>query len=52
MTKITLYNYWRSSASWRVRIALAAKKIPYNYEVVNIINGDQVNRLKSLFEKD
>jgi len=31
-----LYNYWRSSASWRVRIALAYKNIPYEYVAVNI----------------
>lgn len=32
-----LYNYWRSSASWRVRIALAYKNIPYEYVAVNIL---------------
>lgn len=32
-----LYNYWRSSASWRVRIALAFKNVPYEYVPVNIL---------------
>lgn len=31
-----LYSYWRSSASWRVRIVLACKKISYEYVPVNI----------------
>ncbi|HEX8951294.1 MAG TPA: maleylacetoacetate isomerase [Polyangia bacterium] len=34
-----LYNYWRSSASWRVRIALAYKNIAYEYVAVNIMPG-------------
>ncbi len=32
-----LYNYWRSSASWRVRIALAYKNVAYEYVAVNIL---------------
>ena len=33
-----LYNYWRSSSSWRVRIGLALKDITdYDYEVINLI---------------
>ena len=31
-----LYNYWRSSASWRARIALAWKGIPYEYRAVDL----------------
>lgn len=34
-----LYNYWRSSSSWRVRIALAHKQIPYEYVAVNLLEG-------------
>jgi len=34
-----LYNYFRSSASYRVRIALNYKKIPYKYEPVHLIQG-------------
>ena len=32
-----LYNYWRSSASWRVRFALAYKHIPYEYVAVSLL---------------
>jgi glutathione S-transferase len=38
-----LYSYWRSSASWRVRIALALKDIPYEYRAVNLLAGDQAS---------
>lgn len=31
-----LYSYWRSSASWRVRIVLAYKKIKYEYVPISI----------------
>ncbi|MFO0608926.1 MAG: maleylacetoacetate isomerase [Polyangiales bacterium] len=38
-----LHNYWRSSASWRVRIALAHKGIAYEYVAVNLVKdgGEQ-----------
>jgi len=39
--KLVLHNYWRSSASHRVRIALGWKQIPYEYVVVNILKKDQ-----------
>lgn len=32
-----LHNYWRSSASWRVRFALALKGIPYEYVTVSLL---------------
>jgi maleylpyruvate isomerase len=31
-----LYGFWRSSATWRVRIALAYKKIDYEYVPVHL----------------
>ncbi|HEY1693279.1 MAG TPA: maleylacetoacetate isomerase [Polyangiaceae bacterium] len=37
MPQLTLYNYWRSSSSHRVRIALGLKGLDYRYEVVNIL---------------
>jgi maleylacetoacetate isomerase len=39
----TLYGYWRSSASYRVRIALNVKKIPYKYIPVHLVKegGEQ-----------
>lgn len=39
--KIALHNYWRSSASHRVRIALGLKGLPYEYVVVNILKAEQ-----------
>jgi len=39
--KIVLHNYWRSSASHRVRIGLSLKKLPYEYIVINIVKRDQ-----------
>lgn len=36
-----LYGYWRSSATYRVRIALALKGIDYDYEPVNLLKGEQ-----------
>ncbi|EGU48049.1 maleylacetoacetate isomerase [Vibrio ichthyoenteri ATCC 700023] len=38
-----LYGYWRSSAAYRVRIALNIKRIPYQYIAVNLIKdgGEQ-----------
>jgi maleylpyruvate isomerase len=39
--KLVLYNYWRSSTSHRVRIALGLKELPYEYVAVNILKGAQ-----------
>ena len=36
-----LYNYWRSSTSYRVRIALAIKGLAYDYVPVNLLKGEQ-----------
>jgi len=38
---LRLHNYWRSSASNRVRIALGLKGLPYEYIAVNILKGEQ-----------
>lgn len=35
-----LYNYFRSSASFRVRIALAIKGLPYHYVPVHLVKGE------------
>ncbi len=39
--KIVLHNYWRSSASQRVRIALGLKELAYEYVIVNIVKDGQ-----------
>jgi len=35
-----LHNYWRSSAGYRVRIALGLKGVAWTYEPVNIVGAD------------
>lgn len=41
MTAMKLYNYFRSSASWRVRIGLALKGLDYGYEPVHLVRNEQ-----------
>ena len=36
-----LYTYWRSTAAWRVRIALNLKNVPYDSEAVHLVRGEQ-----------
>jgi maleylacetoacetate isomerase len=36
-----LYSYWRSTTSYRVRIALALKGLPYETVEVNLVDGAQ-----------
>lgn len=38
---MTLHGYWRSSASYRVRIALALKGVDVNHVAVNLREGEQ-----------
>jgi maleylacetoacetate isomerase len=38
---ITLYSYFRSSAAYRVRIAMNYKGIPYKLESVNLLTNEQ-----------
>jgi maleylacetoacetate isomerase/maleylpyruvate isomerase len=37
-----LFNYFRSSASYRVRIALALKGLDYDYRAVHLAKGEQL----------
>lgn len=37
---IRLYDYWRSSAAYRVRIALALKNVAYEPVAINLVAGD------------
>lgn len=36
-----LLGYWRSGAAYRVRIALALKGLPFDYEAVNLLKDEQ-----------
>jgi hypothetical protein len=40
---IRLFNYYRSSASFRVRIALNFKKLKYEYIPIHLLKGEQKN---------
>ena len=45
MQKITLFNYFRSSASFRVRIALHHKGLPFEYRSIHLLNdGGEQNK--------
>lgn len=37
---LTLYSYFRSSASWRVRIGLALKALPHDYAGVHLLKKE------------
>ena len=51
MGKITLYDYWRSSAAYRVRIALNLKNLKYDTVVVNLLEAEHktigISRVKT-----
>ena len=40
--RMKLYNYFRSSASYRVRIALALKGLAYDYVPVHLLKNEQL----------
>lgn len=41
--EIALYDYWRSSSSWRLRIAFNLLKLPYVSHPVNLLNDEQTS---------
>ncbi len=41
---VKLYNYWRSSSSYRVRLALHFKELPFEYVAVALNKGEQHER--------
>lgn len=43
MSRPVLYEYWRSSASYRVRIALNLKNVDYESRPVNLLDGEQTS---------
>lgn len=46
-----LYSYWRSSCSWRVRIALHVKGIPFEQRTVNVLGGEHRDATSPLAKK-
>ena len=45
MSDLVLYSYWRSSCSFRVRIALNLKGLPYEYRGVHLVrDGGEQNK--------
>ena len=40
---VRLYSYFRSSASYRVRIALALKGLSYEYDAVHLVKNEQLS---------
>jgi maleylpyruvate isomerase len=38
-SRLKLYGFWRSTATWRVRIALEYKGIAYDYEPIDLSKG-------------
>lgn len=40
----TLYHYWRSSASWRVRWGLELKKVPHRKVAVDLLKSEEKTR--------
>ena len=41
MTEVVLYDFWRSSASYRVRIALSLKGVAYRRVPMDLTKGEQ-----------
>lgn len=41
--EFTLYHYWRSSASWRVRWGLELKRVPHKKIAVDLLAGQEKN---------
>lgn len=41
--EVILYNYFRSSASYRVRIALDLKNVPYEYKAIHLLKDEQLS---------
>ena len=41
MTRAVLHDYYRSSAAYRVRIALGLKGVDYDHRIVDLAHGDQ-----------
>ncbi len=44
MEKMSLYEYWRSSCSWRVRWALNIKNIPYQSHHIDLLKKEHLSQ--------
>ncbi len=40
LPEIKMFGYWRSSASWRLRLVFAHKGIKYDYVPVNLLKSE------------
>jgi glutathione S-transferase len=49
---ITLYSYWRSSAAYRVRIALNLKGLDYSIVPISLASGESQHREQSYRNKN
>lgn len=47
INKPVLYSYFRSSCSWRVRIALNLKAIDYEVRPINLLKGEQASSVST-----
>ena len=43
-SRVILFNFFMSSASWRIRILLNLKKIDYEYEAVNLLDKENLKK--------
>jgi maleylacetoacetate isomerase len=41
-SNFVLYSFWRSSATWRVRIALNFKKVKYEIKIISLFKGENL----------
>ena len=46
---LKLYSYWRSTSSWRVRVAMALKGLAYEYRSIDLLPVSYVYFLYSLY---
>ncbi|THD22998.1 Maleylacetoacetate isomerase MaiA [Fasciola hepatica] len=51
MSKPVLYNFCRSSASFRVRIALLLKEIDYEYRAINMVKEPEAEQFTDEYRK-
>lgn len=49
---LRLYGYWRSSCSWRVRIALELKGLAWTYEPVHLVKDGGEQHLESYRQRN